>query len=64
MGIVVGSWRYLWPRSWQPWGYLSEQISLRAGEVRADEVTPMTVEASRAARMGEQVARWLRSNHQ
>jgi predicted PurR-regulated permease PerM len=44
--------------------YLSEQISLRSGEVRAEQVRPVTVEGSRAARMGEHAARWFRARHQ
>ncbi len=40
--------------------YLSEQISLRTGEVQADELAIATPEGSAAARRGERVARRLR----
>lgn len=40
--------------------YLAEQTALRSGEVHADQVTTVTAEGSRAARMGERAARWFR----
>jgi predicted PurR-regulated permease PerM len=41
--------------------YLGEQTALRSGEVHAGDVTTVTAEGSRAARMGERAARWFRT---
>lgn len=40
--------------------YVSEQISLRTGEVQANDIQAATPEGSRAARQGEQAARRFR----
>jgi predicted PurR-regulated permease PerM len=44
--------------------YLTEQTALRSGEVHADEVSTVTAEGNRAAKMGERAARWFRSRQQ
>lgn len=44
--------------------YLTEQTALRSGEVHADEVSVVTAEGDRAAKMGERAARWFRSRQQ
>lgn len=41
--------------------YLAEQTALRSGEVHADQVSTVTAEGGRAARMGERAARWFRA---
>lgn len=40
--------------------YSSEQVALRSGEIRADELKTLTKEGGRAARAGEQAAHWFR----
>ncbi|HEU4547165.1 MAG TPA: AI-2E family transporter [Microlunatus sp.] len=44
--------------------YLTEQTALRSGEVQADQVSTVTAEGDRAAKMGERAARWFRSRQQ
>lgn len=44
--------------------YLAEQAALRSGEVHADQVSTVTREGDRAAKMGERAARWFRTRQQ